>query len=148
MKFKVGNLVLVGIFILIIFGFGIGTLVTHDKEKSALENRKLQQRPDLTLDRILSGEYFKKFTSYFSDQFLGRNDWIEASSKVNKKLLKKNVVKDIFVAKDGYLLEPIKKGKRSPNKVADSFNAFAKDMKKRKVDVYFALAPQKTVMLG
>ncbi|HET7580774.1 MAG TPA: DHHW family protein [Bacillales bacterium] len=145
---KISNLILVGIFLLLIFGFGIGTLVTPDKDKSALENRELQQRPDLTIKRILSGDYFKKFTAYFNDQFLGRNDWVEAESKVKKHVLKKRVVHSIYVAKDGYLIEPIKKGQLSPETVADKVNAFASDMKKRNIDVYFALAPQKTVMLG
>ncbi|WP_174614890.1 DHHW family protein [Virgibacillus ihumii] len=146
-KHQFSDVMMIVFFLLLIFLFGAGTLATPDKEKSTVENRELEQRPDLSLNRMIFGDYFQKFNDYFSDQFMLRNKWIQANSKIEKNVLKKRVVNNIYVSKDGYLIEPINKQKTSPKKAAGAVNSFTRQLNKQNVDVYFGLVPHKTIMM-
>ncbi|GAA0604939.1 DHHW family protein [Virgibacillus siamensis] len=146
-KYKFTDLAMIIVFLLFIFSFGAGTLISSDKDTSMVENRKLEQRPDLTLNKMIFGDYFQKFNDYFSDQFMLRNKWIQANSKIEKNVLRKRVVNDIYVAKDGYLLEPITKQKVSPKKATGEVNSFTRKLNQKGVDVYFGLVPHKTIMM-
>ncbi|WP_077324853.1 DHHW family protein [Virgibacillus siamensis] len=146
-KHKLSDLVMIAFFLLFIFTFGAGTLTTADKDTSMMENRKLEQRPDLSLSRMMFGDYFQKFNQYFNDQFILRNKWIRANSRIDKHVLKKKVVNGIYVSKDGYLIEPINKQKIPPKKAAGEINSFTQEINKQNIDVYFGLVPHKTIMM-
>jgi DHHW protein len=47
-------------------------------EVSRFENRNLQQKPDMTIDKLVDGKYMEQFEQYFTDQFPGRNVWVKA----------------------------------------------------------------------
>jgi len=50
--------------------------LTPDKAASELENRTLAQKPELSVDALLSGEYMSDFETYTTDQFPGRDVWV------------------------------------------------------------------------
>jgi hypothetical protein len=47
-------------------------------EVSRFENRNLQQKPEMTIDKLADGTYMEEFEQYFTDQFPGRNVWVKA----------------------------------------------------------------------
>lgn len=57
------------------------SLLLPDRARSEVENRTLQQRPELTLSAVLDGSYMKKVESYVADQFPGRDGWTEVKSR-------------------------------------------------------------------
>lgn len=91
-------------FLLIIFGLSLLTIFTNASSISSLENRSLAGIPDLTRENLVSGEYFDQWESYVTDHFYHREGWLEDYSLINMKILKKQVVNDIVITEDGYLL--------------------------------------------
>ncbi|MBQ4208696.1 MAG: hypothetical protein II621_10365 [Clostridia bacterium] len=55
-------------------------LVVPDKAMSENENRTLQQKPKLTLSAVADGSFMKKYETYLTDQFPGRDGLISMHS--------------------------------------------------------------------
>ena len=92
------------IFLLLIFGFTAATIIRPQKERSETENRTLQQRPALTWDSLLAGEFADDYEEYLSDQFILRDNWITLKTAAERATLKQETG-DVYFAKDGYLIE-------------------------------------------
>ena len=143
-KGRLQDIILIVLFMGILIGFGVLEWVRHDLHFSTIENRALAQKPKATTDSLISGKYTKQFEQYYNDQIPGRQKMIEANATVNKDLLNQNVVRNVYVSDDGYLLTPItKETKEHAQKIADHINKFASDAKKLGATTYFALAPNK-----
>lgn len=54
----------------------IVNLIFPDKELSLVENRSLQKFPEIDKASIIDGSFETKFSSWFADQFVGRNGFI------------------------------------------------------------------------
>ncbi len=75
MKHKI-NMVITGLFLVLVFGLGIAFWVVPDKDFSADENRALQGFPALTVEGWLDGTVSRQLTEYYADQFPGRSAWV------------------------------------------------------------------------
>ena len=71
---------------------------------SSYENRKLQQKPELTVQAVRTGSYMKEYEDYVSDQILGRNRYIAIKSATDRALGKKEI-NGVYLATDGTLIE-------------------------------------------
>lgn len=91
-------------FCLLIFGFTVATLVKPNEEYSETENRTLAQMPKASISSILDGSFESDYETYLTDQFVGRDGWIGMKTAVERFLQKKES-KDIYFAKDDYLIE-------------------------------------------
>lgn len=82
----------------------LANFIKRDQEFSDEENRVLAQKPELTWDSLMSGDYMTDFESYVSDQFFARNQWI--SLKLYEDIiLGKKESNGVYLGKKGYLLE-------------------------------------------
>lgn len=75
-KNKIVNAVVTGLFLLLIFGFGIAFWAVPDREFSEEENRVLQELPSLSVEGWLDGSVSADLTDYYSDQFPLRTAWV------------------------------------------------------------------------
>ncbi|HHV98805.1 MAG TPA: hypothetical protein GXX36_04405 [Clostridiaceae bacterium] len=74
-------------FLLIIILLGAANALNFNKPRiSELENRKLREKPKLTLSTLLSGDYFHDYEEYYSDTFILR-DWMVRSSRDLRKAM-------------------------------------------------------------
>ena len=76
-------------FVLIIYkkkGYG---LVTEEKTYSATEKRELQTRPKAKKKTIKNGKFQKKYETYLSDQFPGRDEWVALQTNISRLFGKK-----------------------------------------------------------
>ena len=64
--------ILLSMVVLIVF---LWNVLVPDREISTKESRVLAQRPKLTLNSLISGEFMDKYEVYLSDQFAGRDLW-------------------------------------------------------------------------
>lgn len=71
---------------------------------SSYENRKLQQKPELSVQAVRTGSYMKEYEEYVSDQILGRNSYIAIKSATDRALGKKEI-NGVYLATDGTLIE-------------------------------------------
>lgn len=149
MKTSIGQLVIVVLFLSFIFIFGAWSVFKSDDKVSVIENRNLDQRPDATLNNVVSGEYFKRFESYYNDQFPMRSTWIEAKNSIEKTVFRQDVIKSTYVSDDGYLIPTLVSTDQSMSAetISKRVDHFASSIKSENVDVYFALVPNKTTMM-
>ncbi len=105
---KIGNFITIGVFLAVVMGFFITTLVGKDKDFSENENRVLAGRPELRLDRVLDGTFAKEYEAYITDQFVNRDGFI--GMKVNaERVLARTAPNGVYFAPDHYLIEEHKK---------------------------------------
>ncbi len=92
------------LFCVMIFGFGIASLVSPDAEYSETENRTLAQMPALSLDSLLDGSFEADYEEYMTDQFVCRDGWIALKTDVERAAFRTQI-NDIYFAEDDYLIE-------------------------------------------
>ena len=88
------NKILTILFILVIFGFGLLSIIMKDKEISSFERRKLASFPDFKKG------FTEKLDTYLLDQFAFRNELINLNSILNRKVLNKIDNNDVYVIGD------------------------------------------------
>lgn len=97
------NVLLAGIFLLIIVLFAIINLCTKNREFSDTENRSLAQKPAFSLTALADGSYFSGLTDYYNDQFFTRDGWISLKLKEDS-LLGRKESGGVYLGKNGYLI--------------------------------------------
>lgn len=91
-------------FVIVIFGLtGIG-LTAEEKTYSSVEKRELQTMPKAKAKTIKNGKFQKKYETYLSDQFPGRDAWVRLQTGVSR-LLGKTESNGVYFGSDHYLLE-------------------------------------------
>lgn len=98
------NWTIILLFLIMIFGITIATILKPDTEFSEKENRELAKQPVPGVDNIFNGSYSKDYESYLTDQFVERDAWIGMKTTIERATLKQEI-NDIYFAKDGYLIE-------------------------------------------
>lgn len=98
------------IFIAVVFACfaipGILVFALPDREFSENENRYLQVRPKITMEKIFSGDAQNELTDYVSDQFVKRDFWTGTATRVKKSIGYQDVG-GVFIGKDHYYFEKI-----------------------------------------
>ena len=119
----------------------VWNLLTPDREFSPDENRRLQQRPELSLETLLSGDFMSTYEKYTTDQFAGRDGWIAAKA-ISERALGKQENNGVYFGLDGQTLfarfdEPdpalVERNQNHVNTLAQNAG----------VPVYFSLIPGK-----
>ena len=93
-----------GLFLSVIFGLSLLNRVLPDREVSRQENRILEQKPRFSLGSAADGTYMEKYEAYQSDQFAGRDTWVEISTNL-ELLMGRRESNGVFKGKEHYLLE-------------------------------------------
>lgn len=79
------------VFCLLIGGASVWLFAKSDNEISEWERRKLQQFPEITLERVMDGKFMKEFVTYMTDQFPLRDEF---------RRLKANILFNVYQQKD------------------------------------------------
>ena len=102
---KTTNRIITGLFSVFIGGFFVLNLLLPDKTFSEKENRQLQTLPKFSFSSLFSGSFATRFESYCSDQFAGRDVWIE--TKAGAELMQgKQQNNGVFLCAGDRLFEP------------------------------------------
>lgn len=84
----------------------LANILTPDKALSEEENRMLADRPKLTWNGLVTGDFMTKYEDYLADQFAGRSMW--RGMKVTlSRLAGSREENDVLLGKDHQLLEDI-----------------------------------------
>lgn len=98
---------MVCLFCFLVFVGTIISVLKPQSDYSKKEKRVLETRPELDLDSFLDGDFQQTYENYLNDQFFARDLWVKLS--VNTEiLLGKKDINDVYIGKDGYLLEKYK----------------------------------------
>ncbi|MBE6990493.1 MAG: hypothetical protein E7426_07090 [Ruminococcaceae bacterium] len=85
----------------ILLGLSVVSLLLPDRDFSDNENRYLQQSPELTAQRVLSGRFTEEAEKYESDQIALRDMWMGAASTL-QRLAGKQDIGGVYLGRDGY----------------------------------------------
>ena len=136
------NKILIVLFCLYIFGFGVYSLIDTDKDISLTERRKLDTFPKVEL----TNEYVDKLDSYLVDQFPLREEYRSIKANYNYYVLNMLVNNNIYI-KDNYIfkseyptnISSVDNFKIHLDKTMSNFN--------KKNNVYMLLVPDKNYYL-
>ncbi len=117
---KRSDCVLLSVFVVIVFLFGILLVALPDKEFSEQENRYLQGMPQIQsrfngtfferiaegrfLDRYFDGDFQEEISEYFADQFPARDFFIGLKA-ATELTLGRGENNDVLLGNDGYLIK-------------------------------------------
>ena len=135
-------------FVLIIFGLtGMG-LVSEEKTYSSTEKRELQTRPEVKIKTIKNGKFQKKYETYLSDQFPGRDAWVQLQTDISR-LLGKKESNGIYFGKDHYLLAKYGEEDFDAEQMQRNIGALADFVERagKRADVKVMMVPTKTWIL-
>lgn len=142
---KTYNLLMAITLIVLVILFSAINFLKKDSVYSEVENRNLKQKPTFTIKSFFNGSYSNDFTSYISEQFFGRAQFIAIKSKV-QELEGINKINDTYVGKEGQLFEDFKI--ETEDKTQDKvkvINDFHKE--NPNINISFLLAPTATSVL-
>ena len=91
------NKIITIIFLIIIIGLGLISIVAKDNLLSTFERRKLATFPKFDKD------FTSKLDDYLLDQFVFRNKLINLNSFINRKVLNKIDNNDVYVVGDKFV---------------------------------------------
>lgn len=96
-----GRLLPLVFFGLVILLSGLDVLAP-DKVFSPYENRYLEEKPTLSLEALIDGSFTQNYETYIADQFVFRDQWMQAKIETETLLLKSEN-KSVIFGKEGYL---------------------------------------------
>lgn len=120
----------IAVFCVLIYGFAALSLLLPQKQYSDMENRALEQRPEVSLDGIKAGEYQKQYEKYLSDQIYFRDGWVKLASTM-ERLAGRREMNGVYIGKDGYLLEKYQESEFDQGRVEENIrflSSFLNDM--------------------
>ena len=134
-------------FVIVIFGTGILNMLSKDKTESLTENRALQQRPGL--ENIIAKDYPNLYESYYTDQFIKRNQLLKLYTKF-EILTKKSNVRGYYINNQSWILPgPVAKQTNEQTKIyADKLNEFSKKIASSGREVFYVSTPCKSQALN
>ncbi|GAB6927487.1 hypothetical protein JCM10914A_14700 [Paenibacillus sp. JCM 10914] len=145
---RLSNIIMTCLFLGCIILVGFIMLLKPDRLNSEFENRKLEQRPVLNKYDLISGEYFKSYETYFSDQLFTRDLLIKAYTKLQLSM-NKTIINSTVVAEDNWLMDiPTTSFKKSTFvKSIQQMNDLASYSTDNNISINLVLAPHKKNIL-
>ena len=102
MENKTKNIIISIGFVIILITIFFINLLSPDKIISSTERRKLQQFPEISVNKILTGNSMKTFENYTTDQFIGRDYFRNIKSIFNTYIFRQKDDNNLF-EKDEYV---------------------------------------------
>ena len=112
------------IFCFLLFGCGAVSVIMPQKTHSDLENRRLEQKPELSLQALLSGEYQRHYETYLTDQMFLRDRWVNLAAGM-ELLAGRKEINGVYIGKDGYLLEAYVPSDYEPARTEENISLLA-----------------------
>lgn len=140
------NMVVTLLFIFILILMFILNILAKDKSISEAERRKLAQFPEITIDKLVSGDVMDKLEEYSTDQFIGRNYFRNIKSFFNFNVFMQKDNNNLF-EKDGsiYKMEyQLNESNiyKATDRINNVYNKYLQGM-----NVYYAIIPDKNYYL-
>lgn len=113
-------------------------IIIPDHKQSETENRPLQTFPSWNTEHVLSGQYTKDLNTWFSDQFVCRDQNIHIKYLIQKTFGVKEI-QDVFLTKQGLIEKTAKPNKEHLERNLNAINTFKQN--NPELNVGFVTAP-------
>jgi hypothetical protein len=142
---------LVTIFLTCIGAFFLVNFIKPLHVYSIVENRNLQQRPVLTKEAAWSGAYSRVFETYYTDQFVKRDSWIQKYTQL-ELALGRPLVNNFYVNKQGWIVPHPTLSNTIPaaamNQSVWTVKSFQDRLKQKGISLFYVATPHKGLMMG
>ena len=128
--------------------FLVANAAAPDRESSEMENRVLQQLPEIDLGtpakgfqdgNFFNGKFMRDFETYTTDQFIGRDAWVDLKARTERALGKKEN-NNVYFADNDTLITRFDQPK-DPERVTDNLNYVNNFVENVDIPVVFSLIP-------
>ncbi len=102
------------------------------------ENRSLADFPEFNVEEILNGNYMSDITTYLSDHFPFRDEFVGEKNDFELDFMGKKYINNIYIGNDGFYIEDYKKPENT-DKIIKNLTNFQNNLKSVKAD--FMLVP-------
>lgn len=113
------------VFLIFIFGMGIWFILVPKSDYSSNEKRYLQNFPEVSFEKISSGEFGSEFEAFFADQFPKRDMWVGFNAYYSL-YTGNNGANGVYNCDNGYLINKPVSVKNNLDKNIDVICNFAK----------------------
>lgn len=145
---KITDRLLIAVFLIFIFGFGIAVFAKPKDNFSADENRALETLEGISIEDTLTGEFSRRLSSFFCDQFPQRSGFTSLKAKTELSL-GRGENNGVIFGKSGYLM--IKPDYRELTAYGENLAAISDFCEKYSadgIDVAVFFAPRGVDVLG
>ncbi len=146
MNKRIKNIVTVVVFAAFTLGVTVLCLATPDTSHSLSERRELAQFPEVSAERLLSGEFSKDFENYSTDQFALRDGWRSLSTFIAKNIFLKLEAGGMSTAGNHLSAADAPESEAMMSHAAERFN-YIYDTYLTDNKVYFSIVPDKNFVL-
>lgn len=132
-----GRIAGIVLFLAALYIVPVSFAVRDDREFSENENRYLEQKPELSVQALLSGEYMEDAEKYISDQFPARELWVGAKSDF-LRLTGAKEINGVYLGEDDFLIEkwlPGEPERKQAKENIGALNAYAEGHPEQKMSV-------------
>lgn len=143
----ISNIVLSVCFLAFVFGMAVKMEYTPDKKESYYEHRILASEPEVKIDKLADGTFAKEYESYFTDQFINRDEWIKMYLNWQKMTDQTYIYKYLITDDRWVFPQPVSEfAKSSYDKTIASMKDLNKYTAEREIELfYFSLPDRKNI---
>lgn len=119
------------LFVGIVYSFAALLLLLPKNVYSEDENRYLATLPELSLDKVMSGQWMDELEQFVDDQFPARLKWIEIKTNIELALGKKES-NGVYITDEGHYIESFKRyDEEQLQKNVNALNALSEQLKEK-----------------
>lgn len=100
---KIGKYIPAVVFLIFIYGMALWFIFSPKPDYSSSEKRYLQKFPEVTAEKLLSGDFGSEFETFFADRFPQRNTWVGLNA-YTALAVGNNGASGVYNCKNGYLI--------------------------------------------
>lgn len=100
---KIGKSIPAVVFLIFIYGMALWFIFSPKPDYSSSEKRYLQKFPEVTAEKLLSGDFGSEFETFFADRFPQRNTWVGLNA-YTALAEGNNGASGVYNCKNGYLI--------------------------------------------
>ena len=100
---KIGKYIPAVVFLIFIYGMALWFIFSPKPDYSSSEKRYLQKFPEVTAEKLLSGDFGSEFETFFADRFPQRNTWVGLNAYTTLAE-GNNGASGVYNCKNGYLI--------------------------------------------
>lgn len=144
---QVKNLIVIGAFIITIYGLMLFNIISPDTDISYSERRVLKKAPSYSTKELLNGDYFEAYDKYFLDQFAFRDEFRGLKAFTRFYIFNQKDNNNIYI-KDGNINKmeyPLNENaiRNAANKLNEVYDKYLKGM-----NVSYSIIPDKNYFIA
>lgn len=124
---KIGKYIPAVVFLIFIYGMALWFIFSPKPDYSSSEKRYLQKFPEVTAEKLLSGDFGSEFETFFADRFPQRNTWVGLNA-YTALAEGNNGASGVYNCKNGYLINKPVKTENNLDKNIGAVADFAKSI--------------------